>query len=434
MAADDALGAILTDKAFRNLFADFRGLVISDKTYCLQDGPDFGQSEELAWGKQIDFKLLPLFTEIKRYECTASYMLDGRALYMTTLGPQLPEAQDWDLLPLQYIFYIHESHRQDRDHTLVSKWQLSRLVDRIHLLGTVRLASLKYLPNLRDASTTLSGLDGYVTKARSDQTGVISNTDLRDAHKHFASITTKFNSDTNTDTGMLYRIERSRYYIDQFKTNIEALRIRRLEGYQRYDEFVHHRLGPVFDFINRLGIRYERAIGTLSLFDQHNVSLRTQQIDDDIRKGQDDIRKIQVYGEAILCGVLVPYYLTALSEHIVDHNAMQKIAIGLFTLGVGYAFWRIADYKKAGLWGRIAAVVVGWLAVGLIILILYSCGSIKFNQATASEPAHPKGVVPTSVKNPATASEQGKLSIQPASGPRKPKAKPQKTRRARRSR
>jgi hypothetical protein len=434
MAVDPALGNILTDPTFRNLFADFRGLVVSDGTFKLHDEPDFGQSEGLAWGKQVDFKLLPLFTEIERYECTASYMLDGRALYMTTLGPQLPEAQDSDLLPLQYIFYVHEADHQTGKHAIVSKWQLGRLVDRIHLLGTVRLASLKYLPDLREAGDTLSGLDGYVAKARSDQTGLILNADLRDAHKHFASITTNFNKGTKTDTGILYRIERARYYIDQFKANVEALRIRRLEGYQRYDEFVRHRLWPVFDFIDRLGIRYERAVGTLSLFDQFNLSLRTQQIDDDIRRGQDDIRKIQVYGEAILCGVLVPYYLTALADHVVDRRAMQLIAIGLFTLGVGYAFFRIADFKKAGLGGRIAAVIIGWLVVGLIVLGLHLCGAIKFSEATASDAIHPVAVDVAPVKDQQPVIQPSKPNAEPISKPQKPKLKKRRTGRGRHSR
>jgi hypothetical protein len=267
IAADEVLGKILTHSTFRNLFADFRGMIISNRTCKLKEKPVFGYSEQPSWGEHIDFKLLPLFTEIKRYECTASYMLDGRALYMTTLGPQLPEAQDWELLPLQYILYVHESEYENHDQTVVSKWQLGRLIDRIHLLGTVRLASLKYLPELREASTSLSGLDGYVKEARNVQTGRIMTGYLRRAHQQLADITTKFSEGTNTDSGMLYRIERSRYYVAQFNANLEALRIRRLEGYQRYDEFVRHRLGPVFDFINRLGIRYERAVSTLSLLD-----------------------------------------------------------------------------------------------------------------------------------------------------------------------
>jgi hypothetical protein len=372
MAADTALGEILTDKAFRNLFADFRGLVISGKTHKLPDAPKFGQSEELAWGKQIDFKLLPLFTEIKRYECTASYMLDGRALYMTTLGPQLPEAHDEDLLPLQYIFYIHESDHETGKQAIVSKWQLGRLVDRIHLLGTVRLASLKYLPELRDASTSLSGLDGYVKEARNDRTGGISVRSLRRAHLQLANIAAKFGERTKTDTGMSYRVERSRYYVEQFNANLEALRIRRLEGYQRYDEFVRHRLGPVFDFIHRLGIRRERAVNALSLLDQFQID--------------EDIRTIQAYGEVVLFGALVPYYLTNLAEHLVAPEWMKAFATVLFILSLGVAAWRYSVFKERDRIGQLAAFSFGALVAAGAIAALQLLHIGKTDEQTQPTP------------------------------------------------
>jgi hypothetical protein len=66
----------------------------------------------------------------------------------------------------------------------------------------------------------------------------------------------------------------------------------------RGQEFVRYRLGPGFDFINRLRIRYERAVGTRSLLDRFFTLTRARQIGE-------DIRKILAYGEAVLFGVLV---------------------------------------------------------------------------------------------------------------------------------
>lgn len=398
MTEDKGLEKSLNEGLFNNLFADFRGLVVSNETCKLAERPDFGQRDDLSWGKQIDGSLLPLFTDIKRYECTASYMLDGRAMHMTTLGPQLPEADALELLPLQYIVYVHESDHDDADRTIVSKWQLGRLIDDLHLLGTLRLAALKYLPQLRAAGTRLSGLDGYFKEARNDLTGGISQPVLLAVHSQFAQIAMQFNETTGTDTGVLYRIERARYYIEQFNANIQGLRLRRLDGYQRYDEFVRHRLGPVFDFVDRLGVRYQRAVGALTLLDQYNVSARTQQIEEgisrgqdeirkiqaDIGRGQEEIRKIQVYGEAVLWGALVPYYLTSFADHVVVHSAMMWIALVVFSIGVGYACFRIADFRGASLPGRIAAVGSAFLAVGLIILLFYSTDTIKFHEATTA--------------------------------------------------
>jgi len=386
---ESGLAGILNESMFKSVFADFRGLVISDKTYKLADAVDFGAG--LSWGRAIDHKLLPLFSENRRYECTSSYMLDGRALYMTTLGPQLPEAKDSDLLPLEYIFYVHEGMRDATDRAIVSKWQLGRLVDRIHTLGTVRLASLKYLPELREASTGLAGLDGYVKKARDDLTGRISTRNLKRAHEHFAGITAKFSEQTRTDTGMLYRIERSRYYVEQFNANVSALRIRRLEGYQQYDEFVRHRLGQVFDFIDRLGVRYERAVGTLSLLDQYYSAARTQKIDE-------DIRKIQAYGEAVLFGVLVPYYLANLADHVVKHEWMLVCTVALFVFFLGIAAWRISVFRERDAAGQVAYFIGGALIGGAIVTALHCTGIMKSAELppAIAAPAIEPGVRPRS--------------------------------------
>jgi hypothetical protein len=435
MADDMALGEILTDSVFRNLFADFRGLVISNKTFKLQDAPKFGQSEELAWGKQIDFKLLPLFTEIKQHECTASYMLDGRALYMTTLGPQMPEAQDWNLLPMQYIFYIQEFDHQAGNETIVSKWQLGRLVDGVHLLDTVRLAALKYLPQLLEASTSLSGLDAYVKKVRSDLTHRTTASNLRQTHQYFANITTIFGEMTRTDTGLLDRIERSRYYVEQFNANVGVLRIKRLEGYQRYDEFVRHRLGPVFDFINRLGIRYESAVGTLSLLDFYS-STRTQQIGE-------DIRTIQAYGEVVLFGALVPYYLTSLAEHVIQPDWMKFCAIAIFVVFLGVAAWRYSVFKERDIAGQIAYFIGGALFAGLVIVGLHYLGLLKPsepmpnpNVSSNSDPTRWGSVDPTSIKYllPAAVTNPSADAIKPAPPPHVTKVKRQRTRRSRHAR
>jgi len=61
-----ALEKIMSDPRFNNIFADFCGMVISNKTWRLDEAPVFNQSSDLSWGKRIDFKLLPLFAEDER--------------------------------------------------------------------------------------------------------------------------------------------------------------------------------------------------------------------------------------------------------------------------------------------------------------------------------------------------------------------------------
>jgi hypothetical protein len=83
--------------------------------------------------------------------------------------------------------------------------------------------------------------------------------------------------------------------------------------------------------------------------------------------------------------VLVPYYLTALADHVVKPNSTTYIAFFLFAAGVGYAFYRIAAFKNACHAKQIGAAFAGWLAVGLIFLLLYWCDAIKSENAAATE-------------------------------------------------
>lgn len=428
----------LDNKIFHHMFADFRGLVICDDTYKItpdvSQKPTRARGDKLKWGMQIEKKCRRLFANHDRYECTGSYMLDQRAAYFTMFAPQSPEVIPDELIPLEYVLYVHQKYYLDADNKGVNEWQLGRLADRIHLLGTVRLASLKYLPALREAGTTLSHLDAYVkaareainpeqeeeepdeseersdngsveegskerdseerpteggepTQAKLDQEGrtkpaetrtTVNGNDgesaigfIKKAHSIFGKISRDFNENTKTNTGILYRIEQSRYYTEEFNKNVKALRLTRLEGYQRYDQFVERRLGPVFDFIDRLGRRYERATNTLSLLDQFYLSIRSNEIDQ-------EVRNIQQIGEAALWGVLVPYYLVSLLTHIVAHQYMKN-----FTVGVWIAFFSIATGRFGTLmqgksknaiykmtWGILCGILGGVL-LGVSLLLLW---------------------------------------------------------------
>jgi hypothetical protein len=319
-------------------------------------------------------------------------MLDGRAAYFTTLAPQFPEVADNKLIPLEYVLFVNHEYADDEVNGRVNRWQLGRLVDRIHLLDTVRLASLLYLPSLRQVGQTLSHLDSYINAAREaidpnleesndadtprDSSGVIdqngrsskSEQKKRDAFKHmetahrlFARITREFNQKTETNTGILYRIERSRYYKEQFSKSLPALRLRRMEGLQKYDDFVERRQGPAFDFIDRLGRRYERATGTITALDQNYLAMETNHIDG-------IIKRIQQYGEFILFAALVPYYVIHILAQIVQENLMPSLAVGIWSLGFAIALYLICE--NFGVLARLAIAFVPLAAAAVVITIV----------------------------------------------------------------
>jgi hypothetical protein len=324
-------------KVFANIFADARGLVLSGETVAF-DGIRFAAPTEWPTGAEnLVKKYLPLLRPIgaerdRRYECSVSYILDGRAIYMTSLGPQIPQLAARRRVPVTYLLCAHPT---------VTEWQRGRIIDLVQLMGVNRLAALKDLSALRDAGRQLASLDQHIVTARDAvPTGDEEETAkaIRRAHDQFNMITGTFNAGTRTNYGILYRVERSRYYVSRFRSNIAQLRIWRLEGYQKYDLFVEQRLGSTFDFIDRLGRRYERAINSLSLLDEYNLSIQSNVIAKSQRDMEsketeisDRIAKIQRYGEFILIFALLPYYIIGLISHVLDsHHTIKYLTFAIW--------------------------------------------------------------------------------------------------------
>jgi hypothetical protein len=393
-AGDVDLKKKLNDPILHDIFVDFRGLIICNENYKVQP-TQLDPSEPPDWANEIEKQCLKLFTHHDKYECTASYLLDGRAVYFTTLAPQFADAPAKELIPLEYVLYVHQSYNICGKEGGVNKWQLGRLADRIHLLGTVRLASLKYLRELRKVGETLSSLDSYINAAReaidpatepehssgfkekerqeSRRKKALSN--IEAAHATFGRITRDFNEGTETNTGILYRIEQSRYYKEQFDKSLAALRIGRFEGYQRYDQFIERRIGAAFDFIDRLGRRYERATNTISTLDENYLAMESNLI-------ETSIRKIQEWGEFALLSALVPYYVSHLLSLILQENYLP-----ITTVAIWAGFGAFAVYRKTKL--KLPSIVIVALVVMLIIDGWYHpyhySGVFRFPAATIEE-------------------------------------------------
>ena len=382
--SDDSLKDVANGGIFKKIFADFRGFIASEQAVEFSDRDFFNEDKPPKWGQDAKKKFLPLIQHrdrVKdiRYECAVNYMLDGRALYMSTLGPQvpLPSMPEDGRTPVEFIVYAHQRHN---DATIVNKWQLGRIVSQMLLLGTLRLCALKDVKLLHKAGRQLGQLDEGTqaapvaiaqaeTRVRASRANRLANTKqhrsassdhapneapsaasdhkppaashefeamelIAKAHNKLNDITGHFLRDTGS--GLLYRIERSRYYVKQFDENVKLLRIKRVEGDQPYDQFIKRRLGSEFDFIDRLGVRHERATQTIVTLDQNYLSMKANQIDE-------DIHTIQKYGELFLLGALVPYYVTHLFVLIFGEELSFLIAVNVWITFIAAAI--IRNYK-----------------------------------------------------------------------------------------
>jgi uncharacterized membrane-anchored protein len=233
---------------------------------------------------------------------------------------------------------------------------MGRLIDRIVQLGTLRLAAIIALPGLKAVSQKLESVENDITTARTETHQLIQLAQsskhirtLEEKDKHLRELEKKERSilsrldDIQTsianlsegkdpkdgeylgDASLEYRLIRSRYYKDGFYSLIGGLRIKRLEGYQPYNEFVERRLGSIFRFIQGVERRITQIKTEWRSLDQlyltTTVTILTAGIDqqqEETKTVQMSIESIQLVGELLLIGILAPYYFLNLVFDALD--------------------------------------------------------------------------------------------------------------------
>jgi hypothetical protein len=353
---------IFQTRVFRNVFADFRGMILSNETCRNVEISNENDVKNGTWGYNVDDKLREVLHDATKNEISASLAIRNRVLYMSSLGAQPTKEMFDEPVPLEVVVYIQQG-KPTGGVRPVNKWQLGRFIDRLHLIGTVRLAALKNYPALVNVGEALSEFDAKVGIARGAVTGNEKKAEeaIKGAHEAFNEITKMFNKATRTNSGVLYRIERSRYYTTQFHKNIESLKLQTIEGYQKHDKFVERRLGPTYDFIDRLGARYERAANSLSTLDQHFLSLKTNEL-------QEDTRKIHLGGEYALLAVLLPYYMISNFSGVINETATPLLTMLVWIMFIGWLTFRVSE-KSENIEVRKNKLGIA-VAAGLVLLML----------------------------------------------------------------
>jgi len=356
---------------FNNVFADFRGIILNEKVYNFSNISDPTSYANLNWGQKAKDTLLQIAkiskdNRIRNYECVVNYMLDGRVLYLSALAPQLPDTEDNDRIPVEYVIFVNR--KMEGSDVLVNRRQLGRLIATLHLLGTVRIAAVKDIKRLHDVGRLLTHLDTVTQDARdtiSNNTPV-AMAKIEEAHRKLNEITSGF---LQTGCGLSYRIERSRYYVKQFSKYCAFLRIKRLEGFQPYSQFIERRLGDEYDYINRLGIRYERAANTIVALDQNYLAMSAATTAKNTSNAEDRIHKIQEWGEFALIGALVPYYLTNLFQKMLVESVISGLAYATWTVCLSIAVSRIIYSNTKNIKSSLAS---GLVVIFLSLLIVFS--------------------------------------------------------------
>ena len=317
-----------------------------------------------------------------RTEYTVSRLQDGRIIYVSALGPQ-PELGFPGQPERPVYFYMHSVTQCER--------QIGRAIDRLVQLGTLRLAAIIALPEFKSVGQKLADISKKITYTRQllhklaqnaktwektvrdgTEEEILSNLDL--IQNEVADLSRGNPTRENKGLGeasLEYRLLRSRYYRQVFESTLESLRIKRLEGYQPYDEFVLRRLASAFRFIDGLEVRVNEVRAEWRALDQlyliTAVTVLTREIDAqqetstkllvNIQQTQKDVRHIQRWGELFLLMFLVPYYAT-------------ELALKLFTCsqGVWCKQWIWEEYTPER---KLAAILFAAFAIWGLILFFY---------------------------------------------------------------
>lgn len=235
-------------------FADFRSVILpSDFPHNVRDALDKQSSIDMARRfkpKEARAIMTKLGTFLEqdsgaRAELSGTLFLNKRAIYASSYGSAAERLHFGPGRSARYVMVAQPGTR----------WQLGRLVERLNILGTYRLAAIRNLSQLNEVSEAIRAVGRDVDVLQ--RTGRRSP---RQENEAFDAINAAFASvaDKNIVGGLNYRIERSRYYVESFKRTLPDLRIDRVEGFQPYDEFVRRRYGATWDRISRLGFRHAR--------------------------------------------------------------------------------------------------------------------------------------------------------------------------------
>lgn len=289
---------------------------------------------------------------LRNYEFSVSAVLGGHATFATALGFQSPkENHRWPWKPVCYFVHAYTD----------DEWQLGRLIDRINTLGTLRLAATMQFGSLKEIGGQVEALASQIEQAMAEVRKAIkeaeagSQAQAQAKAKAKAAVKAGPEADGAAEAGggtpscsdlercelkidgirdslaelrtvfqgdARHRLERSSYYFDKFSSEVKALRLKRIEGYQLYDEFVARRMGSIFGYQNFLKLRMQdlevmhRQVNRE--YAQLKMTLLTCEIS--VLIGRMDSRdrsleKIQEFGENALVGVLIPYYFGMIAFH-----------------------------------------------------------------------------------------------------------------------
>lgn len=256
-------------------------------------------------------------------EFTVSGMMDGMALHATSLGHRVARQDGAASIPMRYIVL----------HDLPNEFQTGRLLYRLNRAGAARVAATMHFEQLNEIGSALRRIEVPLADALWSER----KPDDDSAHREEVrkciddnSVEMEKIAKREIDGSVPYRSERSRQYVVEFDRVVKDLRLVRVTGYQRYDEYVRQRLGSAFDYIGQLGERYTRA--QTGIIELRQLQRTFQALD-----GGRAIVGAQLTADIALFGILLPYYAASIADHLIggSHHSLSKDLVWMLAVWFG---------------------------------------------------------------------------------------------------
>jgi len=244
--------------------------------------------------------------------CVLCTVLQGRGIYASSLG-QVESVrrlgQSGPAAPLDDGTGSHEPDRYLILHDGIPRFQLGRLLRRLHALDELRCAAVFDFRALISASERIRTLGNEIdrqlhTDEKHRDKPALTREALADVQGRLNELTA-----IAVDGGLLYRINRSRYYAQDFKLRMGDMFIEQIDGWEPYDIFMHRNLFPILDHIDSIGNRFNAlATRVERLTDARNV--------EELVNVESEIAYIQSIGE-IIGWTAFAYYLGQIISKII---------------------------------------------------------------------------------------------------------------------
>jgi hypothetical protein len=260
-------------------------------------------------------------------EYTASKFVNNSVIYVTSLAGEF-HGSGGGVPPIKFLILSKSAHR----------WRLGRLVDSIYLLGNSRVAAIMNIEKLAHAGDVIRGLGtrlNLLSSTSNKDTLKTRVADLLHISNKTADELAKF------DGGMEYRIDRSRYYVDQYARTVASLGGREILGFRVFEDFVERRLGSTYRFIDRLGIRLGRHKRDIEALNEEINTAQYKELGSQNLRQQKVIHDLQSVGEKLLLLPLT-YYTGHVALEILPWLFPQIEAKHYFVYSASFVIWFVA--------------------------------------------------------------------------------------------